>query len=130
MSDTLLYFLNLFLNTSASILNFFNLQMVCSITILFLEWLLLYSLSSTDRSMFLFFLFGMDDNCSGKSFSTPRKVSKVNYINNLFGCDGTTLFIYSYIVMFSSFLIFCFMHNNTLLVTHQLQLYSMFFLCA
>src|SRR6185312_11606272 len=72
MSDTLLYFLNLFLNTSASILNFFNLQMVCSITILFLEWLLLYSLSSTDRSMFLFFLFGMDDNCSGKSFSIPR----------------------------------------------------------
>ena len=35
MSDTLLYFLNLFLNTYASILYFFNLQMVCSITILF-----------------------------------------------------------------------------------------------
>jgi hypothetical protein len=37
----------------------------------------------------------VDDGRSGKSFSTPRKVSKVKYINNLFESDGTTLFIYS-----------------------------------
>src|SRR3954468_24918961 len=72
MSDILLYFLNLFLNTSLIILYFFNLQIVCSITILFLEWILLYSFSSSDRSRFLFFLNGNDDICSGKSFSTPK----------------------------------------------------------
>src|SRR6185503_17303939 len=54
MSDILSYFLNLFLNTSASILHFFNLHIVCPITILFLEWLLLYSFSSEDSSQFLF----------------------------------------------------------------------------
>ena len=37
MSDTLLYFPSLFLNTSANILYFFNLLMTCYITILFLE---------------------------------------------------------------------------------------------
>jgi len=68
----LLYLLNLFLNMSASILYFFNRQMVCSITILFLEWLLLCSFSTCDNSLFLFFLFGNDDSCSGKSLSTPR----------------------------------------------------------
>src|SRR6478752_6639995 len=44
------------------ILYFFNRQMVCSITILILEWLLLYSISSCDSFISLFFLFGSEDS--------------------------------------------------------------------
>ncbi len=72
---TLSYFLNMFLNTSSRSLYFFNLQIVCSITIIFfVEWILLYSFSSWDRSCwFLFFLYGKAYRCcSGESFSTPR----------------------------------------------------------
>src|SRR5215212_6459624 len=73
ISDILSYFLNLFLNISLIILYFFSLQIVCSITILFLVCILLYSFSSAaDNSQFLFFLQGKADSCSGKSFSIPR----------------------------------------------------------
>ncbi len=63
MSDILLCFLlNLFLNTSASILYFFILHIVCSITILLLEWFWLYSFWSSDNNCrFVFFLLGVDD---------------------------------------------------------------------
>jgi hypothetical protein len=37
MSYTILYFLNLYLNTSLITMYFFNLHMICSITILFLK---------------------------------------------------------------------------------------------
>ena len=100
MSDILLYFLNLFLNTSASILYFFYRQIVCSITILFLGRFLLYSFSSCYSLRFLFFLIGMYDSRSWKSFIT--KVSKVKYINNLFRRESMILFI-DIIIMFSSF---------------------------
>ncbi len=73
---------------------------------------------------FRFFLLGMDDNCSGKSFSIP--ISKVKYINNHFGSYRMILFIYSiYSHAFSSFLMICFMNGTTtMIVNHKQCLYS------
>src|SRR4029079_17776671 len=56
ISYTLLYFLNLFLNISARILlNFFNLHIACSNTILFLKCILLYSFSFSYSGLLRFF---------------------------------------------------------------------------
>ncbi len=82
MSDILLYFFHLFLNTSFIILYFFILQqMVCSITILFLEWLLLYSFSSGDNSCgFLFFLYALlHDPPLPNAFSYPLPTKHVKW---------------------------------------------------
>ena len=93
-----------------------------------LEWLLLYAFSySVDRSRFLCFLFGMDDSCSGKSFSIPSMYPRSNTLTTSLVVIWW-FFICEYIVVFSSFLISCFMNNNTLVVNHQLQLYNIFFL--
>src|SRR6476646_2989057 len=87
ISDILSYFLNLFLNISLIILYFFSLQIVCSITILFLEWILLYSFSSADNSQFLFLLQGKADSCCGKSVSTPRYPRSIT-LTTCFGVTG------------------------------------------
>ena len=103
--------------------------MVCSITILFLEWFWLHSFSSLARSFWLlFFLFGMDDFWSGKSFSTPRYPRSNTFTTFFWGCR-MILFI-DVIVMPFSFLVVCFMDDDTLVVNHELSLYGMPFLLS
>src|SRR4051794_24737090 len=101
--------------------------MVCSITILFLECCRLYSFSSCDSFILLFFLFGSDDIWSGKSFSTPR-YPRSNTFTTCLGVTGWFLYKYHSHVS-SSFLMMCFMDDNAMIVNNKLILYSVpFFL--
>ncbi len=90
------------------ILYFFDLQIICSITILFLEWILLNSFSSCDNSSWsIFFLYGSADSCLGKIFFYTR-VSQINYINHLFRSDRVVLFCrYHSLVFFLSYWLLC-----------------------
>jgi hypothetical protein len=46
-------------------------------------------ISSCDSPiLFLFFLFGMDDVCLGKSFSTPTRYLRSNILTTCFGVKG------------------------------------------
>ena len=102
MSDTLLYFLNLFLKTSFIILYFFILQIACSITILFAEWFLLYSFCTSVNSWSFSFLKGSNDFCFWKVFFHSQK-SKIKHTQNIFR-QIRMVFLVDFIIMLPSYL--------------------------
>ena len=110
-----------------NILYFFNLLIVCSITILFLACYRLYSFSSCDCSKLLFFLFGNEDIVVLASPSPLLNIQDQTHLEYVIELQMISLYKY-YSHVSSSFLTPYFMNYNSMIVNHKLILYSMSFL--